>query len=68
MAVSLIQGQLDIIPAAITVWAMVLFKEDRPWASLACLGLVAGFKDYTLLLVPITALYLGRRNVLSISA
>lgn len=68
VAVSLIQGQLDIMPAAITVWAMVFFKEDRPWASLVCLGLAAGFKDYALLLIPITALYLGGRDILKVLA
>lgn len=60
---SFIQGQLDIVPAVVTVWALVVWSPKKPWGTLALLGLAACFKDYALILVPVTAVYLGRPHL-----
>ena len=62
---ALMQAQNDAIPAAITLAALVALKTKSPVWTMLLLGLAACFKSYALVLVPVTALLLSNRNVLT---
>jgi hypothetical protein len=52
-------GQFDILPAALTVMALVLIRDRRPVAAALLLGLGAALKTYPLLLLPFVLIRTG---------
>lgn len=55
-------GQCDSVWAALCVWALASAMEDRPWRSLALLGLAFAFKLQAIFILPLwLALWLGGR-------
>jgi Glycosyltransferase family 87 len=61
----LMQGQNDLFPADLTLLALVLYRRESTVWTMLLLGLAAGLKSYTLILIPITALLLSQRNLMS---
>jgi hypothetical protein len=66
LTASIMQAQNDVIPAACTLGALAAFDRDMPWKTMAFLGLAAAFKNYALLLIPVTAVCLAGRDVRTI--
>ncbi|WP_027415580.1 glycosyltransferase family 87 protein [Aneurinibacillus terranovensis] len=62
LAGGFMQGQLDIIPATLTMVALYYVVEERFYIVLVMLGLSAAFKNYALLLIPPFAIILGQRD------
>lgn len=62
---SLMQAQNDGIPAAITAGALLAFSRKSTFWMMVLLGLAACFKTYAILLVPVTALLLSERNLIT---
>lgn len=62
----MMQSQNDVFPAAATLAALVAFRNKRLLWGMALLGIAAAFKDYALLLIPITAIMVSNRNLLQI--
>ena len=63
LTASIMQAQNDVIPAACTLAALAVFDRDKPWKTMVFLGLAAAFKNYALLLIPVTAVCLADRDV-----
>jgi hypothetical protein len=62
----LMQGQNDLLPAVVTLAALALYRNQNGiWTVLLLLGVAAGLKSYTFLLIPVTALLLSQRNIIS---
>ncbi len=57
---SFMQAQMDIIPATLTILALLAYKRDQEWKMFAWLGIAAAFQIYPLLFVPPTALFLAK--------
>jgi hypothetical protein len=63
LTASIMQAQNDVIPAVCTLFALAAFDREKPWKAMIFLGLAAAFKNYALLLIPVTALLLAQRNI-----
>lgn len=63
LAESFMQGQFDIIPAAATAWALLVYDEERPWRTFLLLGVAAAFKNYALLFIVPTALLVSHQHL-----
>jgi hypothetical protein len=61
----LMQGQNDLYPAVLTLAALLLYRRQSNLWVMALLGVAAGFKSYTLILIPVTALMLSQRSIVS---
>lgn len=59
---SFMQAQMDIMPATLTILALLAYERDKEWKMFAWLGIAAAFQIYPLLFVPPTALLLGNGN------
>jgi hypothetical protein len=59
LSAGVVQAQVDIIPAVLTLGGLYYMAERRPSLSMLCLGLGAAYKNYPLLLVPIGAAFLS---------
>jgi hypothetical protein len=62
----LMQGQNDLLPAVATLAALALYQRQGGIWTVLLLGVAAGLKSYTVLLIPVTAVLLSNRNVVSI--
>ncbi len=62
IAESFMQAQMDIIPATLTILALLAYTRDQEWKLFVWLGIAAAFQVYPLLFVPPTALLLARGN------
>lgn len=63
LTASVMQAQNDIIPASCTLAALAAFDRDKPWKTMLWLSLAAAFKNYALLLIPVTSIFLAQRDV-----
>jgi len=61
----LMQGQNDLFPADLTLAALLLYKRQSNVWTMLLLGVAAGFKSYTLILIPMTALLFSQRNLIT---
>ena len=64
VSTSLMQGQNDLLPAVVTLGALVLYRRESSVWTMLLLGVAAGLKSYTLILIPVTALLLSRRSLI----
>lgn len=60
---SFMQSQMDIMPATLTLVALMLLDEDRPTVAFVILGLAASIQVYPLLFALPTALLLAKGNI-----
>lgn len=59
------QAQNDVLPAVLTIFALLAYQSRRFVWLFLLLGLAASFKTYPLILVAPTALLLGNRNLVT---
>ena len=64
VSTALMQGQNDLLPAVVTLGALVLYRRESSVWTMLLLGVAAGLKSYTLILIPVTALLLSRRSLI----
>jgi hypothetical protein len=62
---ALMQAQNDPVAATVTLGALVAYRARGPTWVMLLLGLAGCFKTYALILVPVTALVLSKRNLLA---
>lgn len=62
LVTSFMQSQMDIMPAVLTILALMLYDEEHPTIMFVMLGVAASVQVYPLLFAPPTALLLARGN------